>query len=138
MLPVSLSALRGIIKDLILFLDSSGIHHLNGVTADLMSRFTETMIGLAPVTIAERLSALRQYFKYAFLHKYVDQPIEVFLPHPPQRLRTKLPTVWSEEQIEQLINSIDITTPLAKEITLLSFWGKAWSSHWRYTFSYVQ
>lgn len=105
---------RGIIKDLILFLDSSGIHHLNGVTADLMSRFTETMIGLAPVTIAERLSALRQYFKYAFLHKYVDQPIEVFLPHPPQRLRTKLPTVWSEEQIEQLINSIDITTPIGK------------------------
>ena len=49
-----------------------------------------------------------------FLHKYVDQPIEVFLPHPPQRLRTKLPTVWSEEQIEQLINSIDITTPIGK------------------------
>lgn len=105
---------RDIIKDLILFLDSSGIHHLNVVTADLMSRFTETMIGLAPVTIAERLSALRQYFKYAFLHEYVDKPIEVFLPHPPQRLRTKLPTVWSEEQIEQLINSVDITTPIGK------------------------
>ena len=36
------------------------------------------------------------------------------MPHPPQRLRTKLPTVWSEEQIEQLINSIDITTPIGK------------------------
>lgn len=72
------------------------------------------MVGLAPVTIAERLSALRQYFKYAFLHGYVNKPIEVFLPHPPQRLSTKLPTVWNEEQIERLINSVDITTPIGK------------------------
>lgn len=105
---------RDIIRDLILFLDSAGIHELDGVTADLMSRFTETMVGLAPVTIAERLSALRQYFKYAFLHEYVSKPIEAFLPHPPQRSRTKLPTVWSEDQIEQLIHSVDITTPIGK------------------------
>lgn len=51
---------RDIIRDLILFLDSAGIHDLNDVTAELMSRFTQTMVGLAPVTIAERLSALRQ------------------------------------------------------------------------------
>ena len=105
---------RDIIRDLILFLDSAGIHDLNDVTAELMSRFTQTMVGLAPVTIAERLSALRQYFKYAFLNEYVTKPIEVFLPHPPQRLRTKLPTVWSEEQIEKLISSVDITTPIGK------------------------
>ncbi len=105
---------RDIIRDLILFLDSAGIHDLNDVTAELMSRFTQTMVGLAPVTIAERLSALRQYFKYAFLNEYVTKPIEVFLPHPPQRLRTKLTTVWSEEQIEKLISSVDITTPIGK------------------------
>lgn len=105
---------KDIIRDLIMFLDSAGIHDLNGVTADIMSRFTETMVGLAPVTIAEKLSALRQYFKYAFLHEYVSKPIEAFLPHPPQRLRTKLPTVWTEDQIEQLINGVDITTPIGK------------------------
>ena len=105
---------KGIIKDLILFLDSAGIHDLNGITPHLMTRFTETMVGLAPLTIAERLSALRQYFKYAYLHEYTSKPLEVFLPHPPQRSRTKLPAVWSEEQIERLINSVDITTPIGK------------------------
>ena len=102
------------IKDLILFLDSSGFYDLNGISAKLMSRFTETMVGLAPATIAERLSALRQYFKYAYLHGYAEKPIEVFLPHPPQRLRMKLPTVWTEEQIEKLIKAVDITTPIGK------------------------
>lgn len=103
-----------VIKDLIMFLDSAGVHDLNGITPDLISRFVETMVGLAPVTIAERLSALRQYFKYAYIHEYSNKPIDVFLPHPPQRLRTKLPTVWNEDQVERLINSVDITTPIGK------------------------
>lgn len=105
---------RAVIKDLILFLDSAGVHDLNGITSGLISRFTETMVGLAPVTIAERLSALRQYFRYAYIHKYVRNPIEAYLPHPPQRTRAKLPTVWSEEQIESLINAVDTTTPIGK------------------------
>ncbi len=103
-----------IIKDLILFLDSAGVHDLNGVTPGLLSKFIDTMVGLAPVTIAEKLSALRQYFKYAFLHEYVSKPIEIFLPHVAQRSRTKLPTVWSEDQIERLITSVDVTTPIGK------------------------
>ena len=105
---------RDIIKDLILFLDSAGVHDLSGITPGLISRFIETMVGLAPATIAERLSALRQYLRYTFIHGYIDKPIETYLPHPPQRLRTKLPTVWSEEQIEQLITSMDITTSVGK------------------------
>jgi integrase len=72
------------------------------------------MVGLAPVTIAERISALRQYFKYAYLNEFVDKPIAIYLPHPPQRARTKLPTVWTEGQIEGLINAVDTTTPIGK------------------------
>jgi site-specific recombinase XerD len=105
---------KAIIKDLILFLDSASVHDLNGITSELISRFVATMVGLAPVTIAERISALRQYFKYAYLNGYSDKPIAVYLPHPPQRARTKLPTVWTEEQIESLINAVDTTTPVGK------------------------
>ena len=105
---------KAIIKDLILFLDSASVHNLNGITSELISRFVTTMVGLAPVTIAARLSALRQYFKYAYLNKFTDKPIAVYLPHPPQRVRTKLPTVWTENQIESLIDSVDTTTSVGK------------------------
>lgn len=113
---------RAVIKDLILFLDSACVHTLNDVTSELISRFIATMVGLAPVTVAERISALRQYFKYAYLNEYTNKPIAKYLPHPPQRLRTKLPTVWTEEQIENLVNAVDTTTPIGKRdyaITLL-------------------
>ncbi len=105
---------RTVIKDFILFLDSVEVHSLDDITAGLISRFAETMVGLAPVTVAERISALRQYFKYAYLHEYVKDPIETYLPHPPQRLRTKLPTVWTEEQIEAIVHAVDTTTSVGK------------------------
>ena len=105
---------KAVIKDLILFLDSASVHDLNGITPELVSRFISTMVGLAPATIAGRISALRQYFKYAYLNGHSNKPIAVYLPHPPQRVRTKLPTVWTEEQIESLINAVDTTTPIGK------------------------
>lgn len=105
---------KAVIKDLVLFLDSASVHDLNGITPDLVSRFVGTMVGLAPVTVAERISALRQYFKYAYLNGYTDRAVAAYLPHPPQRVRTKLPTVWTEEQIESLINAVDTSTPTGK------------------------
>jgi site-specific recombinase XerD len=105
---------KNVIKDLILFLDSASVHDLNGITSGLISRFVQTMVGYAPGTIAGRLSVLRQYFKYAYLNEFTDKSLDIYLPHPPQRTRTKLPTVWTEEEIERLINGIDTTTVLGK------------------------
>ena len=102
------------VSELILLLDSANVHDLNGVSSDLISRYVNSLVGIAPVTIAWRISILRQYFKYAYLNGYVDYPIEYYLPHSPQRSHTKLPTVWSEEQIESLINGIDTTNPVGK------------------------
>ena len=105
---------RSIIKELVLFLDAAGVHEPNGITSDLISRFVQSMVGLAPTTIAGRVSALRQYFQYLYLNEYVSRPIAMYLPRPPQRLRTKLPTVWTEEEIERLINAVDMTNPIGK------------------------
>ncbi len=105
---------KNTIKDLILFLDSADVHELDGITPGHISRYVSTLVGLAPVTIAERLSVLRQYFKYAYFHGYAKKPLETYIPRAPQRIRTKLPTVWSEEEIERLIDAVDTTTPIGK------------------------
>ena len=105
---------QNVIKDLILFLDASGVHTLSGITSGLISRFVQTLVGLEPVTIVGRLSALRQYFRYSYLNKYVDFPIEIYILHAPQRTRSKLPLVLSEEEIENLIGAVDFTNPIGK------------------------
>ena len=102
------------VSELIMLLDSANVHELNGISADLISRYVNSLVGIAPVTIAWRISILRQYFKYAYLNGYVKYPIEYYLPHAPQRTHIKLPTIWSEEQIESLVNGIDTTNPVGK------------------------
>jgi integrase len=102
------------VSELVLFLDIASVHSLDGVSAELISRYVQSLVGLAPVTIAWRISAIRLYFKYAYLNEYVGYPIEYYLPQAPQMVHTKLPTVWSEEQIESLVNAIDITNPVGK------------------------
>lgn len=102
------------ITELIMFLDAAKVHELNEITSNLISKYIESLVGFAPVTIAWRISILRQYFKYAYLNKYVNYPIEFYLPHAPQRVHTKLPTVWTQEQIESLLNSIDTNNPTGK------------------------
>ena len=102
------------VTELVLFLDSADVHDLNGVTPQLLSRYFESFVGLAPGTIAVKISILRQYFKYAYLNNYVNKPIENYLPQSPQRARIKLPTVWTEEQIDSLLSAIDTTNPNGK------------------------
>ncbi|MCC8103845.1 MAG: tyrosine-type recombinase/integrase [Clostridiales bacterium] len=53
----------------------------------------------------------------ALLKKDIDLSVMTslsYLPYPPQRLRTKLPTVWTEEQIEAIVHAVDTTTPVGK------------------------
>ncbi len=102
------------VTELILLLDAAKVYDLNGMTANLISRYVESLVGLAPGTIAWRISILRQYFKYAYLNKYVDYTIEYYLPQAPQSSRLKLPIVWTEDQIKSLISAIDTTNPVGK------------------------
>ncbi|MDR1542541.1 MAG: hypothetical protein LBU32_32100 [Clostridiales bacterium] len=105
---------KAVIKDLMLFLDSFGVHGLNGVASGLTSRLIETMAGLAPAAIAGRASALRQRFKHACLNGFAGKPIAACLPRPPRRVRAKLPAARTEGQIESLINAVGATAPIGK------------------------
>ena len=109
-----LTRINTTITELIIFLDAANVHDLENTTSNLISKYIESLVGFAPVTIAWRISILRQYFKYAYLNKYVSHPLQYYLPHAPQRAYTKLPTVFTEEQINSLVNSIDTTNPVGK------------------------
>lgn len=105
---------KSVIKDLILFLDASSVHEPQGITVELTSRFISSMVGIAPVTVSNRVSVLRRYYRFLYLHQYIDKPLAERLPHtsPPQR--TKLPTVWTEKQIQNVINAVDLANPCGK------------------------
>lgn len=106
--------IKSVVKDLIIFLDASQVHELNGITSELLSKFINSFSGFTPSTIAWKISILREYFKYAYLNKYIDHPVQLYLPHTPQKAHLRLPTVWTQEQINNLLKGVDTTNPVGK------------------------
>lgn len=106
---------RMVIKDLILFLDAEGIHSPGTVCYIHVERFIGTLVGWATATVRSRISVIRGYFRFLFLNGYIQEPVAEKIPSGlTPRGRTKLPTVWSEEEIDRLIKGVDLASPNGK------------------------
>lgn len=106
---------RLVIKDLILFLDAEGIHSPGAVCYIHVERFIGTLVGWATATVRSRISVIRGYFRFLFLDGYIQEPIADKIPSGlTPRGRKKLPTVWSEEEIDRLIKGVDLASPNGK------------------------
>ncbi|WP_242878196.1 tyrosine-type recombinase/integrase [Enterocloster clostridioformis] len=106
---------RTILKALILFFDAIGIHAPEEVSYTHLERFINSLVGWSASTVRSRISLVRMYFRFLFLNGDIKEPIAEKLPGGlTPRGRTKLPTVWQEDEINKLLGSIDLTNPNGK------------------------
>lgn len=106
---------RAVLKDLILFFDTVGVHAPEEARYFHLEQFINSLIGWPTSTVRGKISVVRMYFRFLFLNGYIREPIAEKLPDRlTPRAHTKLPTVWSEEEIDKLLNGIDLTNPNGK------------------------
>ena len=104
-----------VIKDLILFLDVLEVHTPQQVRYVHVEQFIGSLVGWSTSTVRDRISMVRNYFRFLFLDGYIQEPIAEKIPSGlTPRGRKKLPTVWSEEDIRRLLESMDLTNPNGK------------------------
>ena len=60
-------------------------------------------------TLARKISAIRTFYKYLYREKITDSNPVVGINSP--KKQKKLPEVLSEQEIEQILNQVDISTP---------------------------
>lgn len=106
---------RMVIKDLILFLDALEVHAPQQVRYVHVEQFIGSLVGWSTSTVRDRISMVRNYFRFLFLDGYIQEPIAEKIPSGlTPRGRKKLPTVWSEDDIRRLLESVDLTNPNGK------------------------
>jgi len=111
----SIKHYRVILKDLIVSLDASDIHQPKDICYRHVELFIDSLVGWAPCTVASKISCLRQYFRFLYLNRYIDNPIADRIPRRANLgTRTKLPEIWSEEDIEKILQAVDLTGPNGK------------------------
>lgn len=102
------------IKNLILYLDKLGVKYLNEILPSYISGYISAQIGYSPYTIANKVSALRTFFDFLYLKGYLSYPLAESVPKARTRIRSKLPTVWSKEDIEKVLQTIDRGNSMGK------------------------
>lgn len=106
---------RMVIKDLILFLDALEVHAPQQVRYVHVEQFIGSLVGWSTSTVRDRISMVRNYFRFLFLDGCIQEPIAEKIPSGlTPRGRKKLPTVWSEDDIRRLLESVDLTNPNGK------------------------
>jgi len=106
---------KTILKELILFFDAAGVHAPEEVEYFHLEKFISSLVGWSVSTVRSKISVVRMYFRFLFLNGYIRKPIAEKLPDRlTPRAHTKLPTVWSKEDIDKILDGIDLTNPNGK------------------------
>ena len=94
-----------------LYLESIGIRSVKYVTPEIISDYLLTEAGYSKVTIKHTHKQLRNYFR--FLHTYEHLPVDFsgFVPSVYAVENASIPMIWSNEDVEKLLASIDLSSP---------------------------
>ena len=105
----SIEAYTDDLLKLINYLDNENLK-LQQVTLDDLQQFVSQLydLGINARSVARILSGIRSFFNYLILDGYLQNDPSELLETP--KIGLKLPTVLSVQEIEQIKNSVDVST----------------------------
>ena len=106
--------IRKNIQRFILYLTGNGFGSFTEVRYPQITGYISSLVGYAPVTIASDISCLRVVFRYLYLNQFIYTPLHDLLPKVHNVWRTKIPNVWSEEELIRIKSVIDLGNPVGK------------------------
>ena len=103
-----------VVKDLILYLYRHDVHSFEEMTNDHVTGFITSQVGFQPKTMQGKVSCLRGVLQFLYLESYVSIPLAEALPSAHHVSRTIVPTVWKQEELQKVRESIDLGNPTGK------------------------
>ena len=96
------------------YIDYQGITYCNGINLTLINNYIKTLAGYAYKTIELQLCSLRSFFKYLHLNTMTNADYSLKTPMIQARKQTRIPSVWSVDDLTKLISAIDRGSPMGK------------------------
>lgn len=99
------------------FLDYCDSHRLSScseINLVLINNYIKTLAGYTYKTVEQVLCSLRTFFKYLHLHNLNSTDFSLKIPMVQSRKQTRIPSVWSVEDLKKLISAIDRGSPMGK------------------------
>lgn len=99
---------------LYLFLTDKGADTFSMVTRDMINDFIKYLAPYSTTYVSENLRMLRRLSLYAFQNGYHAEDLSGCIPAVKNSRQQKLPAVFSEDEVENILSSFDRENPIGK------------------------
>lgn len=96
------------------YLTAQGIVSCNGITVEHIHNYIKTLAGYTYKTVEQNICSMRAFFRFLLETGEVAIDFAALTPMVQARKQTRIPSVWTGEELEKLISAIDRANPKGK------------------------
>jgi site-specific recombinase XerD len=96
------------------YLAAQGIHSFDSLTLTIINAYIRTLAGFTYKTIVQNICSLRAFFRFLYQEGTISTDFAEKMPMVKARKQTAIPSVWTHEELQQLIGAIDRGSPKGK------------------------
>lgn len=93
------------------YLAAQGMDDFTEVTLDTVHAYIRTLAGFSYKTVEQHICSLRAFFRFLYQEGTVPDDLAAKLPMVKARKQTAIPSIWTHEELKQLIEAIDRGSP---------------------------
>ena len=105
------------VKQAALFMDylkSKNIKNCNEISTLLIHEYITTLLGYSHHTVGQVICSMRAFFRFLLEIEEVQTDFSAKTPRLQARRQTRIPSVWTENELKSLITAIDRDNPKGK------------------------
>ena len=96
------------------YLAAQGMDDFTEVTLDTVNAYIRTLAGFSYKTVEQHICSLRAFFRFLYQEGTVPDDLAAKMPMVKARKQAAIPSVWTHEELKQLIGAIDRGSPKGK------------------------
>ena len=93
------------------YLAAQGMNDFTAVTLETATASIRTLAGLSDKTGDQHISSLRAFFRVLYQEGIMPDDLAAKMPMVKARKQTAIPSVWTHEELKQLVGAIDRGSP---------------------------
>lgn len=96
------------------YLVSQGITYCGAITLTLLNNYIKTLAGFTYKTVEQNICSIRAFLRFLFNEQEIETDLAPKLPMVQARKQTRIPSVWTKDELKKLIEAIDRGSPKGK------------------------
>ena len=96
------------------YLSSQGINSCKEICLSLINNYIKTLAGYSYKTVEQNICSLRAFFRFLLEVEEVQTDFAAKTPMVQARKQTRIPSVWTKDELKKLIAAIDRGSPKGK------------------------